>query len=128
MHNGIIENYFELREELKKKGHVFTSETDTEVICHLIHSYSKKGLDFEDATREALKHVEGAYAIGVINEKEPEKILAVKKDSPLVVGLGDGEFFIASDIPAFLKYTRDVIILEKAKWRRLRITESQFPA
>jgi len=110
VHNGIIENYFELKEELKKKGHVFTSDTDTEVICHLIHSYSQKGLDFEAATREALKHVEGAYAIGIINEKEPEKILAVKKDSPLVLGLGDGEFFIASDIPAFLKYTKDVII------------------
>ncbi|RJQ43657.1 MAG: glutamine--fructose-6-phosphate transaminase (isomerizing) [Nitrospiraceae bacterium] len=112
VHNGIIENYFELREDLKRKGHVFTSETDTEVICHLIHSYSKDGRSFEDAVREALKHVEGAYALGVINEKEPDKILAVKKDSPLVMGLGDGEFFIASDIPAFLKYTRDVMILE----------------
>jgi glucosamine--fructose-6-phosphate aminotransferase (isomerizing) len=115
VHNGIIENYFELKEELKKKGHVFTSDTDTEVICHLIHSYSQKGLDFENATREALKHVEGAYAIGIINEKEPEKILAVKKDSPLVLGLGDGEFFIASDIPAFLKYTKDVIILDNGE-------------
>ncbi len=112
VHNGIIENYFELKEELKKKGHVFTSETDTEVICHLIHSYSQNGLNFEDATREALKHVEGAYAIGIINEKEPQKILAVKKDSPLVIGLGKGEFFIASDIPAFLNYTKDVIILD----------------
>lgn len=115
VHNGIIENYFELKEELKKKGHVFTSETDTEVICHLIHSYSQKGLDFENATREALKHVEGAYAIGIINEKEPEKILAVKKDSPLVLGLGEGEFFIASDIPAFLKYTKDIIILDNGE-------------
>ncbi|MBI5409210.1 MAG: glutamine--fructose-6-phosphate transaminase (isomerizing) [Nitrospirae bacterium] len=112
VHNGIIENYFELKEELKKKGHVFTSETDTEVLCHLIHGYSQKGLNFEDATREALKHVEGAYAVGIINESEPDKIIAVKKDSPLVVGLGEGEFFIASDIPAFLKYTRDVIIPE----------------
>ncbi|MBI5056221.1 MAG: glutamine--fructose-6-phosphate transaminase (isomerizing) [Nitrospirae bacterium] len=112
VHNGIIENYFELREDLKKKGHVFTSETDTEVICHLINSYSQKGLGFEDATREALKHVDGAYAVGIINEKEPDKIIAVKKDSPLVVGTGDGEFFIASDIPAFLKYTKNVVILE----------------
>ncbi|MBI4848139.1 MAG: glutamine--fructose-6-phosphate transaminase (isomerizing) [Nitrospirae bacterium] len=112
VHNGIIENYFELREELKKKGHVFTSETDTEVICHLINRYAQKGLGFEDATREALKHVEGAYAVGIINEKEPDKIIAVKKDSPLVVGTGDGEFFIASDIPAFLKYTKNVVILE----------------
>ncbi|MBI5740028.1 MAG: glutamine--fructose-6-phosphate transaminase (isomerizing) [Nitrospirae bacterium] len=112
VHNGIIENYFELKEDLRKKGHVFKSETDTEVISHLIHSFLQKGLSFEDAMREALKLLEGSYAIGVINEKEPGRMLAVKKDSPLVLGLGDGEFFIASDIPAFLKYTRDVIILE----------------
>ena len=112
VHNGIIENYFELKEGLKKKGHVFTSDTDTEVICHLILSYSRKGLTLEEATKEALKHVEGAYAIGVLNESEPDKILAVKNDSPLVVGLGKGEYFIASDIPAFLKYTRNVMILE----------------
>jgi glucosamine--fructose-6-phosphate aminotransferase (isomerizing) len=112
VHNGIIENYLELKEALKKKGHVFTSETDTEVICHLILSCSKKGHNLEEATKLALKHVEGAYAIGVMNESEPDKILAVKNDSPLVVGLGKGEHFIASDIPAFLKYTRDVIILE----------------
>ncbi len=115
VHNGIIENYFELREGLKKRGHIFTSETDTEVICHLILSYSKNGLKLEDATREALKHLEGAYAIGVLNEAEPDKILAVKKDSPLVVGLGDGEFFIASDIPAFLKYTREAMVLENGE-------------
>ena len=115
VHNGIIENYFELREGLKKRGHVFTSETDTEVICHLILRYSKSGYSLEDATREALKHLEGAYAIGVMNEAEPDKILAVKKDSPLVVGIGDGEFFIASDIPAFLKYTRDAMILENCE-------------
>lgn len=112
VHNGIIENYFELRADLKKKGHKFTSETDTEVICHLIHSYINKSKSLEEATKKALKHVEGAYAIGVISESEPDKILAVKKDSPLVLGLGDGEYFLASDIPAFLKYTRKVIILE----------------
>ncbi|RJR18906.1 MAG: glutamine--fructose-6-phosphate transaminase (isomerizing), partial [Nitrospiraceae bacterium] len=115
VHNGIIENYFELREGLKKKGHVFTSETDTEVICHIVLSYSKNGLNLEQATRKALKHLEGAYAIGVMNEAEPDKIIAVKKDSPLVVGMGDGEFFIASDIPAFLKYTRDALILENGE-------------
>jgi glucosamine--fructose-6-phosphate aminotransferase (isomerizing) len=112
VHNGIIENYFELRAELKKNGHKFTSETDTEVICHLIHSYTNKSKSLEEATKKALKHVEGAYAIGVISEAEPDKILAVKKDSPLVLGLGKGEYFLASDIPAFLKYTRKVIILE----------------
>ena len=112
VHNGIIENYLELKEGLKKKGHVFTSETDTEVVCHLIFSYTEKGCNLEEATKSALKDVEGAYAIGVISEAEPDKIIAVKKDCPLVVGLGDKEYFIASDIPAFLKYTRDVMILE----------------
>ena len=112
VHNGIIENYYELKEELKQKGHVFTSETDTEVICHLILSYTKKGHSLEDATKNALTHVEGAYAIGVIDESEPDKIIAVKNDSPLVVGIGKKEYFIASDIPAFLKYTRDVMVLE----------------
>ena len=115
VHNGIIENYYELREKLKKKGHVFTSETDTEVICHLIQSYSKKGFNIEEATKKALTHVEGAYAIGVMSEAEPDRILAVKHDSPLVIGIGDGEYFIASDIPAFLKYTRDVIIPENGE-------------
>jgi glucosamine--fructose-6-phosphate aminotransferase (isomerizing) len=112
VHNGIIENYFELREKLRKQGHVFKSETDTEVISHLILSYSEKGCKIEEATRKALKHVEGAYAIGVISEDEPDRMLAVKNDSPLVVGLGRKEYFLASDMPAFLKYTRDVMILE----------------
>ncbi len=112
VHNGIIENYYELKEKLKKKGHKFTSETDTEVICHLIYSYSKKGLDIESATKEALKHIEGAYALAILSEAEPDRIIVIKKDNPLVIGLGKGEFFIASDIPAFLKHTRDVIILE----------------
>ena len=115
VHNGIIENYFELREELKKKGHVFSSETDTEVISHLILSYSQKGCKIEEAVRKALKHLEGAYAIGVISEAEPDKLIAVKNDSPLVVGLGKKEYFIASDMPAFLKYTRDVLILENGE-------------
>ena len=119
VHNGIIENYLELKEGLKKKGHVFTSETDTEVICHLILSYSKKGHGLEEATKAALKHVEGAYAIGVLDEAEPDKILAAKKDSPLVIGLGDGEYFIASDMPAFLKYTRDAMILENGEMATL---------
>ena len=115
VHNGIIENYYELKEELKAKGHVFKSETDTEVISHLILSYAEKGCKIEEAIRKALKHLEGAYAIGVLSEDEPDKLLAVKNDSPLVVGLGKKEYFIASDIPAFLKYTRDVLILENGE-------------
>jgi glucosamine--fructose-6-phosphate aminotransferase (isomerizing) len=112
VHNGIIENYIELRDWLKKKGCVFTSETDTEVICHLIHHYGKKGLDLEKATKKALKDLDGAYAIGIISENEPDRMIAVKYDSPLVLGIGKGENFIASDIPAFLRYSRDVIIPE----------------
>lgn len=112
VHNGIIENYLELKTKLKKKGHRFTSDTDTEVICHLISSYVRKGHDILKATRESLKHLKGAYSLGIISEEEPDKIVAVKKDSPLIIGLGKGEFFIASDIPAFLNHTRDVIILE----------------
>ncbi|NOZ68553.1 MAG: glutamine--fructose-6-phosphate transaminase (isomerizing) [Deferribacteres bacterium] len=115
VHNGIIENYFELREALKKNGHVFTSETDTEVICHLILSYTKKGHGLEEATKKALKHLQGAYAIGIISESEPDRLVAVKNDSPLVIGMGRGEYFIASDIPAFLRYTKDVIILDNGE-------------
>ncbi|MEE8330133.1 MAG: glutamine--fructose-6-phosphate transaminase (isomerizing) [Thermodesulfovibrionia bacterium] len=115
VHNGIIENYRELKTELKKKGHIFTSDTDTEVLCHLISRYVKKGLNLKDATREALQHVRGAYALAIIREAEPDKIVAVKKDCPLIVGLGDREFFVASDIPAFLNYTRDAIILDNGE-------------
>jgi glucosamine--fructose-6-phosphate aminotransferase (isomerizing) len=110
VHNGIIENYMELREWLRKRGGIFRSETDTEVICHLIHYYGKKGLGLEDATMKALKDLDGAYAIGIISEAEPDRMIAVKYDSPLVLGIGREENFIASDIPAFLRYSKDVII------------------
>jgi glucosamine--fructose-6-phosphate aminotransferase (isomerizing) len=112
VHNGIIENYLELKTELKKNGHVFSSETDTEVISHLISSYTHEGYDIKQATQEAIKQLQGAFALGIISEREPDKIIAVRKDSPLIIGLGNEEFFIASDIPAFLNHTRDVIILE----------------
>jgi len=111
VHNGIIENYLLLRKKLSAEGYRFTSETDTEVLCHLIDAYAKNR-PLEDAVRLALKEVRGAYALAVIKEDEPDKIVAVRKDSPLVVGLGDGEFFVASDIPAFLSYSRDVIFLD----------------
>ena len=112
VHNGIIENFISLRKKLAAKGYTFRSDTDTEVLCHLIHDYSGS-LPLEDAVREALKEVRGAYAIAVINEKEPGKIVGVRKDSPLVVGLGDGEYFIASDVPAFLNYSREVMFLDE---------------
>ncbi len=111
VHNGIIENYLPLRKKLLAKGYVFTSDTDTEVLCHLIRDYAE-ALSLEDAVRAALREVKGAYAIAVVSEKEPNKIVGVRKDSPLVVGLGDGEFFVASDVPAFLSHTRNVIFLD----------------
>jgi glucosamine--fructose-6-phosphate aminotransferase (isomerizing) len=111
VHNGIIENYLSLKKKLIDKEYVFTSETDTEVLCHLIEDYAKR-YPLEDAVREALKEVKGAYALAVIREDEPHKIVGVRKDSPLVVGVGDGEFFLASDIPAFLSYSNKVMFLE----------------
>jgi glucosamine--fructose-6-phosphate aminotransferase (isomerizing) len=111
VHNGIIENYVELRHKLESEGYIFKSETDTEVLCHLINKYAA-GVPLEEAVSSALKEVRGAYAFAVINEKEPDKIVAVRKESPLVLGLGDNEFFLASDVPAFLSYSREVIFLD----------------
>lgn len=110
VHNGIIENYMELKKSLLAQGYVFSSDTDTEVICHLIHRYSGDN-PLEDAVRLAMKNVRGAYAIAAINEKEDGKIVGIRKDSPLCVGLGDGEYFIASDVPAFFTHSKDVIFL-----------------
>lgn len=111
VHNGIIENYVELKNWLQKDGFTFTSETDTEVLCHLINKYSKTG-SLEEAVRKANREIRGAYAFAVINEKEPDKIVAVRKESPLVIGLGKGEYFLASDVPAFLSHSKEVIFLE----------------
>lgn len=111
VHNGIIENYLDLKERLIEKGYEFKSETDTEVLCHLIEEYVKR-YPFEEAVREALKEVKGAYALVIIKEDEPGKIIGARKDSPLVVGLGDGELFLASDVPAFLNYSRDVVFID----------------
>ncbi|GAB6169046.1 glutamine--fructose-6-phosphate transaminase (isomerizing) [Clostridium carnis] len=110
VHNGIIENYIKLREWLTNKGYTFSSETDTEVIPNLVDYYYKGDL-FEAVTKATAK-MEGSYAIGVIAKDEPNKLIAVRKDSPLIVGLGEDEYFIASDIPAVLGYTRDVYLLE----------------
>lgn len=109
VHNGIIENYLELREWLESEGHKFVSETDTEVLPHLIE-YLYKG-NLADAVREATTRLEGSYAMVALCKTEPGKIVAARKDSPLVVGLGDGEYFLASDIPATLSYTRDNYII-----------------
>jgi glucosamine--fructose-6-phosphate aminotransferase (isomerizing) len=112
VHNGIIENYLELKGMLQKAGHSFKSETDTEVIAHLIQSFLHKGDGFEQAVRNGLKRVRGSYAVGVMYEGEPSKIIAARSESPLVLGLGEHEWFVASDVPAFLPYTRKVIFLE----------------
>lgn len=110
VHNGIIENYIKLREWLTSKGYKFYSETDTEVIPNLIDYYYKG--DLFEAITKAITKMEGSYAIGVVCKNEPDKLIAVRKDSPLIVGIGKDEFFIASDIPAVLGYTRDVYLLE----------------
>jgi glutamine---fructose-6-phosphate transaminase (isomerizing) len=119
VHNGIIENYLFLKQRLTEKGYRFTSETDTEVLCHLIADYVKS-LPFEDAVRKALTEVKGSYALAVMREDDPDKIIAVRKDSPLVIGLGEGESFVASDIPAFLSYSRTVIFLDNEEMAVLR--------
>jgi glucosamine--fructose-6-phosphate aminotransferase (isomerizing) len=112
VHNGIIENYQILREELKSNGYVFSSETDTEVIAHLIEDYSKNGCTFEESVRNAFKRIVGSYAVAVVSEREPNKIIALRRFSPLIIAIGDGECFIASDIPAILPFSRNVIFLE----------------
>lgn len=113
VHNGVIENYQELKRELLIKGHVFTSETDTEVIAHLIEEYKKKGVSTYEALKEAIRRLKGAYALAVIDKDEPGKIFFARNTSPLVIGIGKdrGIMFIASDIPAFLDYTNHVIVL-----------------
>ena len=112
VHNGIIENYLQLKEDLSAKGHTFSSETDTEVIAHLIEEHSKRSKDLVTATRKALKELKGAYAIGVIKEDDPDTLVAARAGCPLVVGLGRQEYFIASDLPAILSYTKDAIFLD----------------
>jgi glucosamine--fructose-6-phosphate aminotransferase (isomerizing) len=111
VHNGIIENYLALKKGLEAQGRIFQSETDTEVIAHLIDSMVQKGLSLPEAVREAALQLEGAYAIAVIDGKDHDIVVGARKGSPLVVGLGLGEFFIASDIPAILHRTRDVLFL-----------------
>ena len=113
VHNGIIENYMELKEELKEDGVEFRSETDTEVIAHLVDKYYEGNL--LDAVYKTVVRLRGAYALGVICKDNEDELVAVRKDSPLIAGVGEGENFIASDIPALLKYTRKVYFLENGE-------------
>ncbi|MDP2702683.1 MAG: glutamine--fructose-6-phosphate transaminase (isomerizing), partial [Candidatus Rokubacteria bacterium] len=113
VHNGIIENYLPIKEQLSAEGHVFTSETDTEVIAHLIERHLKDTPRLDDAVRRALRELRGSYAIVVLSKTAPDRLVAAKHGAgSVVVGLGKGETFLASDIPALLAHTRDVVILE----------------
>jgi glucosamine--fructose-6-phosphate aminotransferase (isomerizing) len=112
VHNGIVENYLELKEMLIGEGHTFTSETDTEVISHLIWRFIKKDQPFRDAVISALTMIKGSYALGILKEDEPGTLMAARFESPLILGIGADEFFIASDIPAIINHTRDIVILD----------------
>ncbi|MCT4599182.1 MAG: glutamine--fructose-6-phosphate transaminase (isomerizing) [Vallitalea sp.] len=112
VHNGIIENYMVLKEELEANGHNFLSETDTEVAVQLVDYYYKQSNNLLDAVYKAIERIEGSYAFGVLCNDEPDKLIAARKDSPLIIGIGEGENFIASDIPAILEHTRDIYLLE----------------
>jgi glucosamine--fructose-6-phosphate aminotransferase (isomerizing) len=112
VHNGIIENFAELKMELIEGGHVFRSKTDTEVIPHLIEEGLKKGVTLAEAVCEAVKRLEGSFAIAVVSVKEPDKIICARKESPLVVGLAEDAAYCASDIPAFLPLTNKAVIVE----------------
>lgn len=112
VHNGIIENYKELKEQLIDEGHLFKSETDTEVIPHLIEKYMDEGNDFENSIRLAVGNLKGSYALAAVTQDEPNRVIGVRKESPLIVGKGETESFIASDAPAILQHTNRIIYLE----------------
>jgi len=112
VHNGIIENYVKLRTLLEKKGHKLKSETDTELICQLIQQRLYDGLSMDKAFKKALSELEGSYSLVVMHEKQPDRLYVARNGSPLVIGQGDGEMFVASDIPALIPYTRRVLFLE----------------
>ncbi|MGM0578410.1 MAG: glutamine--fructose-6-phosphate transaminase (isomerizing) [Myxococcota bacterium] len=120
VHNGIIENHLELKRELMEEGHRFESETDTEVIAHLVWSNRKKGFDLPQAVRRAIHRLEGAYAVVVLDAEQPDTLVAARLASPLVLGLSDGEQFVASDIPAILAHTRRMVFLEDGTMAVLR--------
>ena len=111
VHNGIIENYLQLKERLRKSDHRFVTETDTEIIAHLIEEYLKQDVTFEQAVRSAVSELRGIFALSIIHADEPDTIIAVRQGPPVVIGLGDREFFVASDIPPILHHTRDVFFL-----------------
>ncbi len=111
VHNGIIENYLELKEQLQSEGHKFVTETDTEVVAHLVEKYAQGGVCLEEAVRQSLKQLRGIYSLVFLSAKEPQKIVAARFGPPSVIGLGEGEYFVASDIPALLEHTREIFFL-----------------
>ncbi|HEX6540422.1 MAG TPA: glutamine--fructose-6-phosphate transaminase (isomerizing) [Ktedonobacterales bacterium] len=115
VHNGIIENYAELRDELTTRGHVFRSETDTEVLAHLLEDLLPESASLGEAVRKALARVTGSYAIAVVSRHFPGHIAGARLNGPLIVGLGENENFLASDIPAILRHTREIIVLEEGE-------------
>ncbi len=118
VHNGIIENFNDLKDELIEKGYNFLSETDTEVIPCLIDNYYKG--DLLDAVKKTIARLEGAFALAIVSKDDPDKLIAVRKDSPLIIGVGEGENFIASDIPAVINYTRNIYLLENGEMAVLK--------
>jgi len=125
VHNGIIENYLDLKHELQRQGHKFVTETDTEIVAHLVERESRND-GLENAVRRALHLMRGLFALVLISADDPEKIVAVRNGPPIVVGLGDGEFFVASDIPAILSHTRDVVFLGDEEMAVITRTGVQF--
>jgi glucosamine--fructose-6-phosphate aminotransferase (isomerizing) len=125
-HNGIIENFVELRKELEERGHHFKSDTDTEVIPHLIEEFMEQGLNLKDATIQALRRIKGSYGLTIISAAEPRKIICARNGSPLVLGIGDHVICCASDIPAFLPLTNKAIILHDEELAVLAPNEYQI--
>jgi len=111
VHNGIIENYLQLKERLRLGDHRFVTETDTEVVAHLIEEYLKDGRGFEESVRKAIQDLRGIFALSIISADELDTVIAVRQGPPVVIGLGDGEYFVASDIPPILQHTRDIFFL-----------------
>jgi len=133
VHNGIIENYLSIKEQLQKEGYKFLSETDTEVIAHLMHSKlygsannTEKTCDLFTALQQTLKELEGSYAITTVCGSEPDTMLAARKDSPLIIGIGDGEYYAASDVTAFLSHTKKVVFVDDLNLVKMQPSGVEF--